>query len=188
MRTSAGSRAAIRAVIGAVSGAAFGLLAGCAGIDARAPKATDLADDLGFRYYETSPFLLMYTDGKGGLISQVLYLPDATKLRTVRPYAYGAKNDSTLKFEKGRLVQAKAVVDEAIIPAAVVSALEKVATASIKAMNSNRNGIPSPYLFRIVGDSEGGWNLKGGQALKHGDTKKAISPKPGVPIQIKFAE
>jgi hypothetical protein len=69
--------------------------------------------------------LLVYTDGKGGLVSKVLYLPDSTKLRTIKPYSYGAVNNTTLKFDKGRLLQAKAVVDETAIPSATISALKK---------------------------------------------------------------
>jgi hypothetical protein len=110
--------------------------------------------------------LLVYADGKGGLESKLLYLPDTTKKRSIKPYNFGATNDVTLKFDNGRLAQAKAVVDETVVPTAVLQGLEKVATASIKAGNGNLEGIPSPYLFRIVGDSHGGWSLKGGQAIK----------------------
>lgn len=153
------------------------LVSACAGINASAIK-DDAADknDTGFRYYETSPFLLVYADGKGGLESKLLYLPDTTKKRSIKPYNFGATNDVTLKFDHGRLAQAKAVVDETVIPTAVLQGLEKVATANIKAGNGNVEGIPSPYLFRIVGDAQGGWSLKGGQAME-----------AGKPIVIRFA-
>ena len=141
-------------------------LGGCAGLSTGSlvtQKEIDEGD--GFRYYDTSPFLLITSDGKGGLKSKVLYLPDSTKLRTIKPYSFAAKNDATLTFDKGTLVQAKAVVDETIVPTAIVGALEKVATARIKAANGGTGGIPSPYLFRIHGDSAGNWSLQGGQAL-----------------------
>lgn len=141
------------------------LLSGCAGMTSTSLTATENKTDTGIRYFDTSPFLLMYADGKGGLESKVLYLPDSTKLRSIKPYAYAAKNDSTLKFDNGRLASAKSTVDETAIPTAVISGLEKVATSLIKAANGGAEGIPAPYLFRIVGAPDGSWKLAGGQAL-----------------------
>lgn len=152
-------------------------LTGCAGLSTGSPdpKQNDTTD--GFRYYETSPFLLITTDGKGGLESKVLYLPDTTKLRTIKPYSFAAKNQATLTFDKGTLVQAKAVVDETIVPTAIVGALEKVAIAAIKGGNGGAEGIPSPFLFRIYSNGDGIWSLEGGQALES-DNK--------TPIRIRF--
>jgi hypothetical protein len=144
----------------------LGLLAltGCAGVEVLAiPDAAADARATGFRYYDTSPFLLVYTDTKGGLKSELFYLPDTTKKRSIRPYNYAASNDSTLRFDNGRLVEAKAVVNEAAIPAAVLSALEKAALAGGMAAGAG-NQIPAPYLFRIV-KRNGNWALAGGQAL-----------------------
>jgi hypothetical protein len=140
-------------------------LSGCAGLTTDSPSVAANATNDGFRYYDTSPFLLITNDAKGGLVSKILYLPDSTKLRTIKPYSFAAKNEATLTFDKGTLVQAKSVVDETIVPTAIVSALEKVATARIKAANGGQDGIPSPYLFRIYGDDAGNWKLNGGQAL-----------------------
>lgn len=141
-------------------------LSGCAGLTSDSPSADENAKNDGFRYYDTSPFLLITNDGKGGLVSKILYLPDSTKLRTIKPYSFAAKNEATLTFNKGTLVQAKSVVDETIVPTAIFSALEKVATARIKAANGGKEGVPSPYLFRIHGDHKGNWTLNGGQALE----------------------
>ncbi|MEQ1515122.1 MAG: hypothetical protein ABL931_01380 [Usitatibacteraceae bacterium] len=157
------------------------ILSSCAGVDFRSiPYTTaDTADKEanGFRYYDTSPFLLVYTDGKGGLTSSVLYLPDTTKLRTVHPFAYGAKNDTTLTFDNGRLAQSKSVVDETVIPKAVLSALEKVGTAMAKAANAKEAKpealIPTPYLFRIIYDGNK-WELRGGFALGADGTEASI--------------
>lgn len=140
-------------------------LAGCAGLEMKDVKtAVDEQAAEGFRYYDTSPFLLVYTDGKGGVKSELLYLPDSTKKRSIRPYAYGAKNDTTLKFENGRMVGAKAAVDETAVPVAAISALEKIATSLVKAANAGNDGIPPPYLFRIASNN-GKWDLYGGQAV-----------------------
>ena len=152
------------------------LLVGCAGIYSKQVTPTSDKEDTGFRYYETSPFLLVHADGKGGLESKLLYLPDTTKMRSIKPYNFGAKNDVTLKFDRGRLVQAKAVVDETIIPNAVVSALEKVAIANIKAGNGDAPGIPAPILYRIIADDKGVWKLEGEPATDIN----------GAPVIIKF--
>lgn len=146
---------------------AAAIAAGCAGITAKPVPDADADTTSGFRYYDTSPFLLMYTDGKGGLTSKLMYLPDTTKLRSIAPYNVLANNTTTLKFDHGRLLGAKAVVDEAAIPSAIVASLEKIAVAALKvaALNASpEQGIPAPYLFRIVKTSTG-WDLKGGQPL-----------------------
>lgn len=177
----------MRNAIAVVSGCL--LLSACAGIDSYSIRDNQADErDEGFRYYETSPFLLVYADGKGGLESKLLYLPDTTKKRSIKPYNFASTNDTTLKFDKGRLVQAKAVVDETIIPAAIISSLEKVATANIKAGNGGAEGIPSPYLFRIVGDGKGGWALKGGQAMTAAKPAQGGQPaEPSKPVVIRFA-
>lgn len=150
-------------------------LAGCAGMQAGpiADAATDDRDE-GFRYYETSPFLLLYTDGKGGLKSELLFLPDTTKLRSIKPYAWGASNKTTLTFDNGRLVKATSEIDETVIPKAVISGLEKIATSAVKAANGTNEGIPGPYLFRIIKDGQGEWSLAGGIALKPDESGPSV--------------
>jgi len=166
-------RAFIVSALAALTG-----LAGCAGLEMRNINS-DAEDQSaqGFRYYDTSPFLLVYTDTKGGLKSEVIFLPDSQKKRSIRPYAYGAKNDATFKFENGKLLGAKAVVDETVIPVAVVSALEKVATSLVKAANAQNEGIPGPYLFRIHYDGTK-WSLAGREALTATGTPSVIRYAP----------
>jgi hypothetical protein len=149
-------------ILAVASVAAF--LAGCAGISAK--SVPDPAKDTtgGFRYYEGAPFLLLYTDGKAGLTSKVLYLPDTTRLRSIEPYSYLANNTTTLKFDHGRLTSAKVVADETAIPTAIISGLEKIALEAAKAANAGEEGIPGPYLFRLVKEGTD-WKLAGGQAI-----------------------
>lgn len=75
------------------------VLAGCAGtsVETIADPAAD-KEARGIRFYETAPFVLVTSDGKGGLISELIYLPDTTRKRSVRPYAFMANNNSTLTF------------------------------------------------------------------------------------------
>lgn len=125
-------------------------LCACAGVTIHKEKAADN----GIRYYEPAPFLLVYSDSKGGLISKVIWLPDTTRVMTLKPYAYFAKNESSFKFEKGVLTQAKSVADETVIPAAIVSALKTAAVAAVTAANKATKDevpvVPAPYLYRIV--------------------------------------
>jgi hypothetical protein len=111
------------------------------------------ADVRGIRYYEGAHFLIVYTDGKGGLKSEVKFLPDLTRKRSINPYAYLAKNETTLTFSNGMLTGSKSVIDETVIPKAVISAATKVALASIAAANAadgkQRTYLPQPVLFKF---------------------------------------
>lgn len=78
-----------------------------------------------------------------------------TKKRSIKPYTYLSSNNSTLKFENGTLVQAKAIIDETVIPTTVISSLVKIAVATAAVANSGikkaeQDTMPAPYLFRIV--------------------------------------
>lgn len=148
---------------------AAGLLAGCAGTTVRPAGTTALDDKVnGIRYYESAPFLLVYTDGKGGVISELKFLPDVTTKRSVDPFAVLAQNETTLTFTNGVLSQSKTVVDETTVPKAVVSALEKVATAAMSAADApegfRQADLPLPRLYKIVisGDDI---SLEGGEAF-----------------------
>jgi hypothetical protein len=140
------------------------------------PVADGSADEAarGFRYYRSAPFLLIYTDNAGGLHSKVLYLPDTTKKMSVRPYNYLSSNKATLVFDKGKLTQAKAEIDENAIPAAVLASLEKVAKELAKAQEKAKEEftVPAPYLFRIR-KTHGEWTLEGGQ----GSESIRVTPK-----------
>lgn len=125
---------------------------GCAGLDVapvgRVGGLTD-ADARGYRYYEQAPFLFVRSDGKGGLTSEIIYLPDTNRLMSARPYAYLATIDATLTFNNGALTEAKVIGDQTAVPAAFVDALGKVAVAAIAANLPGQTTAPRPYLFKI---------------------------------------
>jgi hypothetical protein len=134
-----------------------GALSACAGLNVTPIGTSKELDEAahGFRYYQPAPYLFVYSDGKGGLVSQIKYLPDTTQKMSVQPYAYLASNESTLQFDAGMLTQAAAVVDETVVPAAALDSLAKVLAAAAKAaMNvpeaANETKVPVPYLFKIV--------------------------------------
>jgi hypothetical protein len=144
-------------------------LTACAGLevkDVSSPEADARA--LGVRYYESSPYLLVHTDNQGGLVTRILYLPDRTKKRSIRPYSQLARGTSKLEFKNGVLTSSQTELDAGVVPKAIVSALEKAALAAVAAANEAKpeamNLAPPPYLFKIIiqGDSI---VLRGGQGI-----------------------
>lgn len=126
------------------------LLVGCAGVNYQNEKP----NAKGIRYYRSTPYLLVYTDNDGGLKTELIYLPDTKHVMTAYPYSLLASNNSVFTFEGGVLRSGESEVDETVVPMAVLSALEKVATASISAFRKNnldKTGlVPAPRLYRIA--------------------------------------
>lgn len=150
-------------------------LSGCAGLSAGV--VSDDGKDLGYRYYAPAPFLFVHSDGKGGLSSEIVYLPDTTQTMSLRPYAVLASNNATLTFSNGMLTEATAVVDETAVPTAFLDALSKAASAAIAAdlPAGPQATAPPPYLFRIIVHTNS-IELKGGKAFaKDGATPVTIN-------------
>jgi len=156
----------------------LGLLSvvGCAGIrfDTIESDADDEKAD-GIRYYEAKPFLLIYSDGKGGLVNEILYLPDLSRKRSADPFAFMATNETTLSFTSGVLTQGLSVTDETMVPKAILEAAATVAGASLKNLLANHIvpgdfGFPPPVVFEIRSKA-GGIELKKVPVLAHDGTE-----------------
>lgn len=146
------------------------LLTGCAGYTA-GPILNNKQDAKadGVRYYEIAPFLLVYSDGKGNLTSQIVMMPDTSKKMTLDLYAIAANNDSTLNFENGVLTSSKFILDSSEVPQSLIATIQTLGTAAVSAaFNEPELGttrrIPAPYLFKIVIDNDG-TRLVGGQGV-----------------------
>ncbi len=148
------------------------LLSSCAGLSGRSLTEDQDWSATGFRYYDSSPYLLIYTDNQGGLNSELKYLPDLTKKREVKPYQFLASVEGKFSFADGILTGADSTGDGTAVPKAVISALEKAASAAIAADGKLRaeakdaDGLaPRVYLFKIVKEvNDKGqyvWALKG---------------------------
>ncbi len=99
-------------------------LAGCVAWVTHSPVKSDAGDaGEGIRYYQSSPYLLVYSDSKGGLKWQVLYLPDQTK---------------------------KMMADTTELPKAVFAAVQSAASLLVKALEAAAPKVPAPYLYKIV--------------------------------------
>lgn len=129
----------------------------CAGTSVTPLNETTDKDARGFRYYESSPYILVYADGKGGLVTKLLYLPDQRKLRSIKPWEFLAENTTKLKFSSGVLTEAELDGDGTKLPKAAVEALKTVASAAagaigfrkVKARADGTLEVPMPQLFRV---------------------------------------
>lgn len=154
--------------------ALLALLSSCAGVSFVNYNPSDAKTDRktgGVRYYNAAPYLLLWHDGKGGLSSDLVYLPDTSYKVSANPYTIMASNKTTLNFDETYLFfkGASTELDTTKVPKAIISALEKVATSAIGAgflsagEGEDSTGVPTPYIFKIVFE-EGKILLKGGQA------------------------
>ena len=132
---------------------------GCSGVDVvPVPDSDSDAAARGFRYYQTCPYLLVYSDGSDQLQSRLLYLPDTTRKMSAKPYQFLAGNKSKWTFSNGVLTSARDESDSAVLPRAVVEAAKTVATSLLgAALNVVREEgdqpghfeVPLPHLFRL---------------------------------------
>lgn len=155
----------MRAITGVVVLSA--VASGCATV-AHRHIAND-ADDLratGIRYYGTSPYLLVYSNGKGGIVTELKYLPDPAKKMSAEPKATLASVDATLTFDHGMLTSAVVTGDTTALPTAIVKAVEAIAPALLAALNETQADkelvMPAPHLYKIVVDG-GTVSFRGGK-------------------------
>ncbi len=128
--------------------------AGCAStVYKHVNPAYDLGD--GFRFYQSSPYLLVHTNGKGGIVTQILYIADPAKLVSAKPKNFLSKTSMTLELENGVLNTSKTDVDATIVPSAIIKAAQSVASTFLAGANDPQKGnaersMPSPQLYKIV--------------------------------------
>lgn len=114
-------------------------------------KADEKTD--GVRYYQASPYLLVYSDGKGGIGWKIYYLPDQTLKMTAKPYNFVSKVNGDMTFSNGMLTDSSADIDSAALPKGIISALEKLAPALMAAADLPKekgHQIPAPRLYKIT--------------------------------------
>lgn len=111
----------------------------------------------GIRYYQSSPYLIIYSNGKGGIVTQIEYLPDPTKkMSAVIPKSFMATIKTALEFDNGVLTSSTGEIDTTAVPKAILKAVETVGTAYLAAFNiikekaKNFYTVPAPYIYKIV--------------------------------------
>lgn len=155
-------RVRVEGVARALALVGFALSTACAGLHG-ARIMDDAADcrETGFRYYESSPYILVYADGKS-LKSELVYLPDRTRKMAVGLFDFLSSNTLKLSFTNGVLTSSENAADATAVPKAVIQAAKDVAAAAAKggafstlAEKTPRPttfAAPPPYLFKLVVD------------------------------------
>lgn len=110
--------------------------------------------DTGIRYMATSPYLIAYSDGKGGMISQIYYLPDPAKKMSATPKTKLADVDMTMTFDRGVLTQTTETMDATAVPTAIAKAVEAFAPKLLALLNEaqkeQEHSLPAPYVYKII--------------------------------------
>ncbi|MGC4041934.1 MAG: hypothetical protein QM710_14415 [Flavobacterium sp.] len=125
-------------------------MSGCASVTYQKVDSND--EGSGIRYYNSSPYLLVYSNGKGGLVSQIVYLPDPNKKMSASPTSFLASNQLTMEFSKGVYTTGKNTADGTAVSSAIIKAIETAAPALLAALNEplTEREVPAPYLYKIV--------------------------------------
>jgi hypothetical protein len=123
-----------------------------AGDSTEAKKANDHEDSVltGIRYYRSSPYLLVYTDGKGNLVWKIYNLPDQTKLMVATPHQFFSKITTNMTFVNGVLTTAHTETDSTAAVKAVIGAIEKVLPLTKVGDRPAVETIPAPRLYKIL--------------------------------------
>jgi hypothetical protein len=154
-----------RSALAALAGATL-LAAGCATVVHRPLSGNEDDADRGIRYYNSSPYVLVYANAAGGITAQIEYLPDPYKLMSAKPTQWLSSLDTRLEFTNGVLTQADTTADTSVVPEAILTAAKTAAT-SILARTSedpSKPEVPAPLLFKIVQARNGEYLLVGGAA------------------------
>jgi hypothetical protein len=109
----------------------------------------------GIRYYGSSLYLMINSDGKGGVQWRIIELPDQTKKMSAQPYNFIAQLSSTLVFQNGILMGSAVQADSTAVPRAVLDAITKVLPAAAKLLLARPEGateelLVRPELYKIV--------------------------------------
>jgi hypothetical protein len=129
------------------------LSGGCATVTHQSTTSGN-SDDKGIRYLGTSPYLIAYSNGKGGVVTEVHYLPDPNKLMSASPSAKLADVGSTMNFDRGVLTDSTDTGDATAVPGAILKAVEAFGPKLLGILNETQkdqeHSIPAPYIFKIV--------------------------------------
>lgn len=111
-------------------------------------------DLCGFRFYQPSTYLLVYSDGRGGIKWELHQLPDPSKTLSAQPYNYMSTLDLTLEFDNNFILSSvKEVADTAVVPETIIKQIAELAPALLGAAiveSADRQTFPAPLLFKLV--------------------------------------
>jgi hypothetical protein len=135
------------------------LLAASSGCASAAVIHTSVSDpaidaaDRGIRYVGTSPYLIAHSDGKGGVVTRVAYLPDPAKKMSAKPVGRLADVDVTMDFDRGVLTTSAESGDATAVQRAIAQAVKafvpQLLSALALAETSMQYEVPAPYIYKI---------------------------------------
>lgn len=123
---------------------------GCAATVTHRKVAND-STEKGIRYYDSAPYLLVYSDGKNGLNWEIIYLPDQSHVMAAAPEIFGGHAEMTLSFSNGVLTTSTLVSDTTALPKAIISAVQTaLPLLAASAAGPGQPGFPAPSLYKLV--------------------------------------
>jgi hypothetical protein len=129
------------------------LVAGCSANVTYTPVPDAEADKTarGIRYYgQASPYLLVYTNSRGGLKWQIVFLPDQTTKMSASPAVIGGRSELTMYFQNGVLTSITETGDTTALVKALISAAQSALPLIAASMSKENTTVPAPYLYKIV--------------------------------------
>lgn len=132
------------------------MAAACAATVTHSRIVSDAADKtaIGVRYLGTSPYLIAYSNGKGGIVTEIRYLPDPAKKMSAKPSSKMSDVGATMDFDRGVLTTSAETGDATAVPKAIAKAVEAFVPALRSALNKadgpKEYEIPAPYVYKIV--------------------------------------
>lgn len=103
----------------------------------------------GIRYYGSSLYLLVNSDGRGKIEWRILELPDQTKKMVAQPYNFLATIKTDMSFNDGVLNQSKVAIDASVVPRALIETVAKV-LPYLAAADAPSYEVPSVEIYKIV--------------------------------------
>lgn len=122
----------------------------------------------GIRYYGSSLYILVNSDGRGNIQWRILELPDQTKKMVAQPYNFLATIKTDMGFSNGVLNQFKVAIDASVVPKALIETVSKVLPYLMAADAEYK--VPSVEIYKIVA-SNNTFEFVGG----HGDQPISVT-------------
>ena len=137
------------------------VLVGCAGVT-HVPIPDEKADqaDRGVRYYRESLYLLVMSDGKGGVAHKLEFLPDPSKKMSICSHNFISKLETNYTFDKGVLTKSTETADSSKVPAAVVKAVGTALPSIVKFRGlmeeetPRMHRVPPPMIFKVIAEGD----------------------------------
>jgi hypothetical protein len=124
-------------------------ISGCA---ANVVHSLETTRSTGIRYYESAPYLLVYSNGKGGLVWQIMALPDQSHVMQASPQVLAGRVQMALKFQNGVLISATSVGDSSVVPKAIIAAVQSALPLIVRSAleGPSNKSFPAPSLYKII--------------------------------------